>query len=197
PTPTPVTGLGPGPGWNLDIEISKQDIAGDEIPEAKLTLTSLDGYDLSGVIVTQNGEPVEITISDDKTSVSFDTVDTYKSIIRGLRAGRYELKETVTPEAYLTAEAITFSLMNNGDADREDLTELVVAGSPIIMVDEADPTYEQGGGTSVISADRNPKSIPATGEENNFSVVTGLIVTILASVCLTGSGVFRIKKKND
>ena len=87
--------------------------------------------------------------------------------------------------------------MNNGDADREDLTELVVAGSPIIMVDEADPTYEQGGGTSVISADRNPKSIPATGEENNFSVVTGLIVTILASVCLTGSGVFRIKKKND
>ena len=186
----PYPSLGPGPGTNLDLYISKQDEAGELIAKAKLTLTSLEGYDLSGVVVTQNGEPVAFEVSEDKTSISFDTVDTAQSVISGLDAGRYELKETVTPEKYLRADAITFTLMNNGDADC-GAGLVIVSGSPVVMVDKADPSYKQGGNNS----SRDPKSIPATGEESSLSVLTGLAVLILAAVCITGLGVFRFKNK--
>ena len=102
----------------------------------------------------------------------------------------YELKETVTPEKYLRADAITFTLMNNGDADC-GAGLVIVSGSPVVMVDKADPSYKQGGNNS----SRDPKSIPATGEESSLSVLTGLAVLILAAVCITGLGVFRFKNK--
>ena len=44
------------PGF--DVTISKEDIAGKEIAQAQLKFKSLDGYDLSKVVVTQNGVPI-------------------------------------------------------------------------------------------------------------------------------------------
>jgi LPXTG-motif cell wall-anchored protein len=123
-------------------------------------------------------------LSADKKTLAFDTVDTSPSIIRGLKAGRYELKETVTPEAYKTADAIVFTLRNDGSAECPG--EVVVAGSPIVMVDLADPTYKVP----------NKPNLPSTGEEVSPATVIG-IITILAAVCLAGTGVYRIKKKKN
>ena len=175
-------------GKDLDVVLSKEDIAGNEIADAVLTFTSLDGYDLSGVVVTQNNVAVTFTLSEDKTAISFTTVGTAPSIIKGLRAGTYELKEVVTPEAYLTAEAITFKLLNDGSTDCNG--DIRVAGSAIIMVDQADPSYD----TDVISAKRTPGSIPATGEQMSFMAFAGVMLIGMCAACFAGFAVYRKKK---
>ena len=77
-------------------------------------MKSLDGYDMSNVYVMQNGKKITHKLSDDKTAITFATVDTAPSVVCGLKAGDYSLTETVTPKKYLTADAITFTLYADG-----------------------------------------------------------------------------------
>lgn len=175
------------PGF--DVTISKQDIAGKEIAQAQLKFKSVDGYDLSNIVVTQNGTPIQYTLSDNNTAITFVTVEGYPSIIQGLFAGTYELEETVTPEAYLTAEKITFKLNPDGTVtDGEG--KVSVYGSPIVMIDKADPTYN----TEVISANRTPNPIPATGEQDSYIAIAGIALVGLCSAALAGLGVYRKKR---
>ena len=155
-------------------------MAGNEIPKAELTLRSVNGYDLSQVVVKQNGVPVDVRLSSDKTAISFDTVEDFKSIISNLPAGDYELKETVTPKRYLTADAIYFTLRDDGSAARGQT--IIAAGSPIVMIDKADPTYQT--------------NVPATGEEVSITTLAGIVVLLFAA-SLTGYGAFRMKKKKE
>ena len=176
------------PGF--DVTISKEDIAGKEIAQAQLKFKSLDGYDLSKVVVTQNGVPVQFTLSENNTAITFTTIEGYPSIIQGLFSGRYELEETVTPEAYLTAEKIVFVLNNDGTiTDGEG--KISAYGSPVVMIDHADPYYD----TEVISANRTPNPIPATGEQSNYIVaIAGIALVGLCSAALAGLGVYRKKR---
>ena len=177
------------PGF--DVTISKEDIAGKEIAQAQLKFKSLDGYDLSKVVVTQNGVPVQFTLSENNTAITFTTIEGYPSIIQGLFSGRYELEETVTPEAYLTAEKIVFVLNNDGTiTDGEG--KISAYGSPVVMIDQADPYYD----TEVISANRTPNPIPATGEQSNYIALVGIALVGLCSAALAGLGVYR-KKRNE
>jgi len=184
-TSTPEVTSTPTPGTGIKVEISKQDIAGKELAQAELTITSLDGYDLSAVVVTQGGKEITFKLSADKSSISFYTVDSSRSVLHGLMAGRYELKETVTPKAYLTADAIRFTL--NADGSAEYGGKVIVSGSPIIMVDEADPKYqtERTGNTPM----------PATGEQMSYAAMLGVVLLGLGVACLTGFGVYRSKRK--
>ena len=179
------------PGF--DVTISKQDIAGKEIAQAYLKFKSMDGYDLSKVIVTQNGKNVAYTLSENNTAITFVTVEGYPSIIQGLFAGEYELEETVTPEAYLTAEKITFRLNADGTVT-DGNGKVSVYGSPIVMIDKADPTYQTGGNnTSVISANRSP--IPSTGEGISYYACAGVLILGMCTAGFVGFGVYRKKKK--
>ena len=75
-----------------DVVISKQDIAGKEIPGAQLTVTKEDG-----------------------TTVDQWTSEEGKShIIKGLKPGTYILTERVVPENYEQAESITFVVLADG-----------------------------------------------------------------------------------
>ena len=168
PTDTPT----PAPDSGLKLTFEKKDEIGTLIANAVLTLTSEDGYDLSGVKVTQNGVSVDFTISEDKASISFSTVDTAPSIVSGLFAGSYELKETVTPEGYLTADSIHFVLNDDGSYTKD--LEVIVAGSPVVMVDRADPTYNQNNNPDKFTdreidnhKDRIPDFTPDNTPDNN------------------------------
>ena len=171
---------------NLKVTFNKEDEAQHLIADAELTLTSLDGYDLSSVIVTQDGKQVTVKLSADKSSISFSTVDTAPSIVSGLKAGDYELKETVTPVKYKTADAIKFTLYPDGNTKR--VGDVTVSGSPIVMVDKADPNYHQGG---------NNPPIPATGETTSAMTMIGATLMILAAACFTGLYLIRRKKKAE
>ena len=171
---------------NLKVTFNKEDEAQHLIADAELTLTSLDGYDLSSVIVTQDGKQVTVKLSADKSSISFSTVDTAPSIVSGLKAGDYELKETVTPVKYKTADAIKFTLYPDGNTKR--VGDVTVSGSPIVMVDKADPNYHQGG---------NNPPIPATGEITSAMTMIGATLMILAAACFTGLYLIRRKKKAE
>ena len=135
----------------------------------------------------QGGEAVQSKLSEDKTAISFNTVDTSRSVLQGLLPGRYELKETVTPKAYLTADAIVFTLKFDGSICCRG--KVIVAGSPIVMVDLADPNYE----TETFDYDNTP--MPATGEQMSIAAMMGVILLGFGVACLTGFGVYRSKKK--
>ena len=183
---------------NLDVTLSKEDVAGKEIAQAQLTFTSLNGYDLSNVEVTQGGTKVEYTVSPDKHAISFYTVETAPSIIKGLRAGDYKLEETVTPKAYLTADAIVFTLLPDGTTECNG--QVSVQGSPIVMVDEADPKYNTDSHSEHDEDridDKEPDSIPATGEVTSVASKIGLIIIALSAVCFMGYFVFKKTKKEE
>ena len=171
---------------NLKVTFNKEDEAHNLIAQAQLTLKSVDGYDLSNVKVTQGGTQVAVTLSADKSSISFYTVDTAPSIVSGLKAGDYELTETVTPPKYKTADAIRFTLYPDGNTKR--VGDVTVSGSPIVMIDKADPNYHQGG---------NNPPIPATGEMTSATTMIGAALMVLAAACFTGLYIFRTKKKEE
>ena len=148
-------------------------------------MRSCNNYDLSNVVVTQNGVSVDFKISSDHTAISFKTVDNAMTVVSGLSAGEYELTETVTPKAYKTAAAIYFDLGTDGSADCNGT--VVVKGSPVVMIDEADPSY-------VISSSRTP--IPATGEHINPASVAGVIALFFA-LCFISFCVYRGRKYKD
>ena len=185
PTPTPTI-----PDSGLKLTFEKKDELGSLIADAVLTLTSLDGFDMSGVTVTQNGKTVSFILSADKMSVSFTTVDTAPSIISGLKAGSYELKETVTPEGYLTADSITFILNDDGSFD-EGGGKVTVAGSPVIMVDKADPSYKKDNNDG---GDDSGTSIPATGEQMSYYAIAGVMLLGLCAAFISGFAVYQKKK---
>jgi LPXTG-motif cell wall-anchored protein len=125
-----------------EIPISKQDVGGAEINGAVLTITNASGFnnDLSGVTVTQNGQPASgLTVT--STAISFTTVASSSAIISGLPVGTYVLTETVVPIGYVVAESITFRVDTEGN--------VWVAGTPeeqvkeIIMIDKTDPSVSQ------------------------------------------------------
>ena len=183
-TPTPVPTI---PDSGLKLTFEKKDEQGSLIANAVLTLTSEDGFDMSGVKVTQNGKEVSFILSADKKSISFTTVDTAPSIVSGLKAGRYMLSETVTPEGYLTASSIHFVLNADGSFD-EGGGKVTVAGSPVIMIDQADPSYKKDG------SDDEGTSIPATGENMSYYAIAGVMLLGLCAAFVAGFAVYQKKK---
>ena len=142
-TPTETTGTTTSETpVTCSVPISKQDVGGLEINGAVLTITNADGFnnDLSGVTVTQNGQPANgLTVS--SGSVSFTTIESSSAIVSGLPVGTYILTETVVPNGYVVAESITFRVDSEGN--------VWVCGTPeekvqmIVMIDRTDPIVSQ------------------------------------------------------
>nr|WP_305136075.1 SpaA isopeptide-forming pilin-related protein [uncultured Schaedlerella sp.] len=99
------------------VEISKTDIAGKELPGAKLTI-----YD-------KDGNVVESWVSEDKPHY-----------IEMLSIGEYRLHEEAAPEGYLTAEDIRFEVKDTGEiqkvamkdeATRVEISKTDIAGKEL------------------------------------------------------------------
>ena len=120
----------------FEIELSKEDIAKNLIADAVLSITSVDGYDLSKVEVTQGGASVATTLKNGNTTIEFKSSGSAYSKIKGLRVGKYVLTETTAPAKYMVAASIDFEIDNDGA-----LICASVVGSRIVMIDRADPSY--------------------------------------------------------
>ena len=170
----------------FDVKLSKEDIAHNQVANATLSVTSLDKHDLSKVKVKRNGAEIASKLSADKHTISFVTGGNTYSMLTGLRAGKYKLVETVTPKAYLTADAIEFEITVDGELKYGGKT--YVMGSPIVMIDKADPSYKKpkGGG------------VPATGAGVSASnVVAGVLISVAVAAMGTCIVIFCKKKKED
>ncbi len=85
-----------------EVVISKVNVAGNEIPGAKLTLTAADTKaDLSAV------KADGITVKDNKISWTSKTAPT---LLTGLPDGEYTLEESVAPDGYTITGKVTFVL---------------------------------------------------------------------------------------
>ena len=111
--------------------ISKQDIAGKELADANITITSSDVADLSKVTRTSASGGKDFKVSSKKISW---TSTTKPLILEGLPDGTYTLHEDDAPAGYEIAEDITFKMIKNIVCD--------INGNPlndakVIMVDKA------------------------------------------------------------
>ena len=178
----------------MDVNISKQDIAGAEIDGAVLTITNAPGNSVNflsaGVTAFQNGLPASgLEVTADK--LQFTTVSSSQALIHNLPVGHYVLTETIAPRGYLIAESINFEVRNDGT--------IWVAGTPedqmverIVMRDLADPTVGQAARTSPVV---NRVLINGTEiSSDNFTVNSDGTVTISEAYArVLGVGRHRIE----
>ncbi|MBR6581198.1 MAG: hypothetical protein IKK66_07840, partial [Ruminococcus sp.] len=100
----------------ITVEISKQDIYGDELAGAEMQL------------INENGELIDEWVSDGTNHV-----------VTELPAGKYVLKETAAPDGYIIATDISFEVFADGSAivENVDATATTEDGHPlIVMVDD-------------------------------------------------------------
>ena len=99
----------------ITVEISKQDIYGDELAGAEMQLIDSEG-----------------NVVDEWTS------DGTNHVIRELKVGKYTLKETAAPDGYVIATDISFEVFEDGSVKVENVeaTATTEDGHPlIVMVD--------------------------------------------------------------
>lgn len=100
----------------ITVEISKQDIYGDELVGAEMQL------------INENGELIDEWVSDGTNHV-----------VTELPAGKYVIKETAAPDGYIIATDISFEVFADGSAivENVDATATTEDGHPlIVMVDD-------------------------------------------------------------
>ena len=132
------------------VEISKVDIAGKEIPGAKLE------------VIDKDGKTVDSWISEEgKTHV-----------IRGLRKGeKYTLRETLAPAEYVKAQDIEFTVNADGSTTRvEMLNELTT-----VEVSKVDIAGKEIPGAKLEVIDKDGKTVDSwISEEGKTHVIRGL-----------------------
>ena len=141
---------------------------------------------MSNVKVMQGSKQAKFTLSADKKSITFDTVST-PSLVTGLKYGNYELTEVTAPKGFLTAEAIKFKIDRAGNIYDEN-NQIIVTGSPVIMIDKADPNYKQ-------PTPSGKNKVPATGVGTSYAPVIGTILLAISIACGTAVVIFRTKKR--
>lgn len=136
-----------------DVTISKQDIAGKEIPGAKLTITD------------SNKEEVESWTSTEKAHVT------------KLLPGTYTLTEVLTPEHYEQAEAITFTVdmdgkVKVGDKDAEKVIMVDGYKSHDVVISKQDIAGKEIAGARLVVTDKDKKEVDSwTSEEGKSHTI--------------------------
>ena len=140
PNLTPGTGVGTGlnqPGEGTGVgtgtrkgEFSKQTVTGEELPGARLTLTTYTkGNNLFQIAIS--GESGGTDFSVNKTSVSWTSTDK-PAILKNLPNGTYRLHESGAPAGYDYASDIWFKLV---DGVLCDMQGNPVPNGSIVMID--------------------------------------------------------------
>ena len=198
PSITPVSTPMPA-NKDLEVTITNQDAEGKVISGKEITITSVDGHDLSEVVVIEDGKEVEIKVSDDKKSVSFTTGDSGSAVIKGLDAGSYEISGKPSTGSNPSTEKVTFVLDSDGSlVFNGNVTEpgsQTVVDNPV----SSDSSWKSMtiSANRMPSASREPDPIPATGEAINGILIMSSITVILGAACLLKYGMTRKKKETE
>ncbi len=146
-----------------EIKISKTDVAGNEIPGAKLTLTLVkpaktENADLTGLGVDN--------VPDDPCSVTWISESTPK-LIKNIPDGTYTLTEEQAPLGYEVAEFITFTVENGRVSGSADDTVVMVDKLSEIKISkkEINKTEELPGATLKITMTKATDAENATLEK--------------------------------
>ncbi|MDO4864393.1 MAG: SpaA isopeptide-forming pilin-related protein, partial [Ruminococcus sp.] len=146
-----------------------------ELKDAELTVKSVSETpaDLSGVTAKQGDKEVKLTLSDDKSAVTF-TSGEVETILSKLPAGKYELTENKAPAGYETKgadESVTFTIDDKGNVTGEDLTDgkAVMFDDAVIEISKksvSDLSKELKGATMVLTSKDSTIDLTQTGDSN-------------------------------
>ncbi len=144
--------------------ISKQDVAGSEIPGAELKLTSKDNKDLSKVTS-------ETQIKAKDNTVSWTSGKT-PTVLEGLPDGTYVLEESVAPDRYAVTGAVTFTVKNG-----------IPSESPVKMIDELSETViskqnvsgDEIPGAKLKLTNKEGKDLTKTESETKIAVDSNIV----------------------
>lgn len=170
--------------YTFDVQVHKYANEAKEtlLPGAVFQLQTADGKLIK--LVKESETTYRVATTEDQTTVeSFQTVADGNIVIKGLKAGKYQLKEISAPEGYNPlAKPVEFEIQAKYEADGS-----LSAGYPKYVVDGATATE-----SNVINIqNKNGAFLPETGS-------IGTIGLTLAGVALVVGGVgFTSRKKKE
>ena len=144
-----------------DVAISKQNVLGDEIKGATLTLTGkdLEGndvvFDITNVVLGDDASLVSDSNGNELTWISGSTA----TLVRQLKDGTYTIHEVAAPSGYVVTTDITFTLVNGeitGDV------QLDTDGSIIVLDDFAVTTTTTTSAKTTAAATTTTKAVTTT-----------------------------------
>lgn len=145
----------------ITVEISKQDIYGEELVGAKMQFIDFEG------------NVVDEWVSDGTNHV-----------VTALSVGKYTLKEIAAPDGYIIATDIRFEVFTDGSAvvENADATAITEDGHPlIVMVDEAE----------ILEIKNPPEEItdiPKTGVYTKLPILCVLYIGLFATLIIILKG---------
>ncbi len=125
--------------------ISKEDIAGKEVANAKLKITDEKGNAVTDV----TGKTVAEWTTDGKT----------KHEIAGLLDGTYKLVETKAPDGYKVAEEVTFVIENGKVKDSKDGIVTMIDNNSDVVISKTDVGGKEIAGATLKITDVNGKEV--------------------------------------
>ena len=115
------------------VDISKKDtVAGDELPGAVITITSNDGLDLEGCVISSDALNPNIT-----NSVITFTSGITPTTISGLPAGEYTMREVSAPTGYAVATEISFTVGTDGTITGSQVTAATANNNAVVTMLDA------------------------------------------------------------
>ena len=115
------------------VDISKQDtVAGNELPGAAITITSDDGLDLEGCVISGGALAPDINNS----VISF-TSGNSRTTISGLPAGSYTMREVSAPTGYAVATEINFTVGTDGTITGSQVTAATANNNAVVTMLDA------------------------------------------------------------
>lgn len=115
------------------VDISKKDtVAGEELPGARITITSNNDINLEGCTVNGGGTDI---VKEDNT-ISFTSGRT-PTTISGLPAGVYTMHEVTAPAGYQTATDIEFIVEADGSISASEITTSAATGNAVVTMLDA------------------------------------------------------------
>lgn len=156
----------------ITVEISKQDIYGEELSGAKMEL-----------------------INSDEATVEKWTSDGTNHVVTNLPAGGYTLKEVAAPDGYVIATDIEFEVFADGSVvlKNSETTAISLDGNPlIVMVDEAVKIPEKTPQTP--NTPWTPSS-PPTGDMGRSPIAIIILIVGLSGMIFVSIKRRKRKKK--
>ncbi|MDE6783764.1 MAG: hypothetical protein K2J26_00065 [Ruminococcus sp.] len=184
-----------------EVEISKQDVLGEELAGAELTLSGVDAdgnditFDLTQVVL---GTGAKLVTEENGKTLTWIS-GTSSTFISELADGTYVLHEVAAPDGYAVATDIKFTVTNGVIAG-----EVSVDGNTVTMIDEKIVTTSTTTRTTHSTAAATTRTTRTTAATTTYSAKTNAPKTGDIGVGVTGIALavaamtaFSVRRKRE
>ena len=167
------------------VELSKQDIAGNEISGAEMTLAGTDTAGNAVVFTTANFDSTSgITISGDGKTLSWTSSENGTKKVKDLPNGTYVMHEVAAPSGYKVATDITFKVSegkvtevnSKAYSDESNVVAMIDEGYTTVKLSKQDIAGEEISGAEITLTGTDAAGNTVTFTTDNFDAESGITI---------------------